>query len=163
MKPSDPHRTHRAPAAGAVILAIVQATGCGQSTATPGPAPAASPTAAGSTAPARPPAPAAATDCQENRMQDEVLRFRETTNPTVSDHQVGISNIFERDLPDAKGVVGPRISAVLVIFDPATRQSRRETVATGSTVAIGADRYCVVSVEEGKNGPGWVSLRKLAP
>jgi len=96
-------------------------------------------------------------------MQDEVLRFRETTNPTVSGNQVGISNIFERDLPDAKGVVGPRISAVLVIFDPATQQSRRETVATGSTVAIGADHYCVVSVEAGKSAPGWVSLRKLAP
>lgn len=96
-------------------------------------------------------------------MKDEVLRLRETTNPTVSDRQVGISNIFERDLPDAKGVVGPRMSAVLVIFDPATKQSRRETVAAGNVVSIGADRYCVVSVEEGKSAPGWVSLQKLAP
>jgi hypothetical protein len=144
-----------------VVLAIAQAA-CGQSTATPSPSPGATATA---TAPAAAPAPgaAAAPDCQENRMQDEVLRFRETTNPTLSNHQVGISNIFERDLPDAKGVVGPRLSAVLVIFDPATKQSRRETVATGTTVAIGADRYCIVGVEEGKSGPGWVSLRKLAP
>jgi hypothetical protein len=143
-----------------VVLAIAQAAGCGPSTATPSPSPG---TTATATAPASPPAATAAPDCQENRMQDEVLRFRETTNPTLSDHQVGISNIFERDLPDAKGVVAPRLSAVLVIFDPATKQSRRETVATGTTVAIGADRYCVVGVEEGKSGPGWVSLRKLAP
>jgi hypothetical protein len=92
-----------------------------------------------------------------------VLRLRETTSSPVSNHQVGISNIFQRDLADAQGIVAPRMSAVLVIFDPVTSQLRRETVVTGSVVAIGADLYSVVSVEEGKRIPGWVSLRRLAP
>ena len=100
--------------------------------------------------------------CTKDPMADDVLTLRETTNPTLSDHQVGISNIFERDLPDASGVVGPRLSAVLVIFDPATKQSRRETVAADSVVTIGADRYCVVGLQEGKSQPGSISLRKLA-
>ena len=72
--PRKPGRrgARNAPAA-AVIAAIVQATGCAQSTAPPAAA-----------------ASSAATGCQEKQMKDEVLRFRETTNPTLSDHHVGI-------------------------------------------------------------------------
>jgi len=109
-----------------------------------------------------PPSSSGPRGCTKDPMADEILTLRETTNPTLSDHQVGISNIFERDLPDASGVVAPRLSAVLVIFDPATKQSRRETVMADSVVTIGSDRYCVLSLEEGKAQPGSISVRKLA-
>jgi hypothetical protein len=92
---------------------------------------------------------------------DETQRLRETTQPTLSDRLVGIGNIFERDVPDASGVVAARLSAVLVITDPTTQQSRRETVIEGSVVTIGGDRYCVVELEAGTREPGWVSIRKL--
>jgi len=100
--------------------------------------------------------------CSKDSMSNDVMTFKETTNPTLSDHQVGISNIFERELADAKGVKAQRVSASLTIFDPATKQSRKEIVAADSIVAIGNDRYCVVSVVEGKNQPGSISIRKLA-
>jgi len=96
-------------------------------------------------------------------MGSDVLRLRETTNPTLSEYDVGIGNIYERDLPDENGVVAPRLSAVLVIHNPTTGEIRRETVVVGSTVVIGADRYCVVKLEEGQTSPGWVSVSKLSP
>jgi len=96
-------------------------------------------------------------------MGEDVQRLRETTQPTLSDCAVGIGNIFERDLPDEHGVVAPRMSAVLVISDRKTGESRREKVFAGSVVSIGGDRYCVVSVEEGETSPGWVTVRKLRP
>lgn len=94
-------------------------------------------------------------------MTGEVLKFRETTSNTLSNKDVGISNIFERDLPDDKGTIAPRVSGVLVIHDPKTDEIQRETVFAGSVVSIGGDRYCVVSVELGKGSPGWVSLRQV--
>jgi hypothetical protein len=94
-------------------------------------------------------------------MTDELLKFRETTSNTLSSKDVGISNIFERELPDDTGNVASRLSAVLVIHDPQTDELRRETVFDGSVVSIGADRYCVVSVERGQAGPGWISLRRV--
>jgi len=96
-------------------------------------------------------------------MEKDVLRLRETTMPTLSERRVGISNIFERDLPDDKGVVASRLSALLTIHDPKTKESRKEKVIVGSMVSIGADRYCVVDIEEGKTEPGSISVRKLAP
>ena len=94
-------------------------------------------------------------------MTGEVLKFRETTSNTLSNKDLGISNIFERDLPDDKGVIAPRISAVLVIHDPRTDEIQRETVFAGNIVSIGGDRYCVVSVERGNGSPGWISLRQV--
>jgi hypothetical protein len=131
--------------------------GCAEPKSTPAPDPQ---TAARAAAPS--PAPASPAGCTKAPMTDEVHKLRETTNPTLSDHQVGISNIFERDLADATGTVAPRLSAVLVIFDPASKQSRRETVIADSVVTIGRDRYCVVSIEEGTSQPGSISIRKLA-
>jgi len=55
------------------------------------------------------------------------------------------------------------MSAVLVIHNPTTGEIRRETVVVGSTVVIGADRYCVVKLEEGQTSPGWVSVSMLPP
>jgi hypothetical protein len=109
------------------------------------------------------PTPSGPQGCSKESMADETLTLRETTNPTLSEHQVGISNIFERDLPDASGAVASRLSAVLVIFDPKTKQTRRETVIADGVVTIGADRYCVVKLEEGKSAPGSITVRKLAP
>jgi hypothetical protein len=95
-------------------------------------------------------------------MADDV-RIRETTQQTISQHLVGAANIFERDLPDETGTVAPRMSATLSIQDLQTRQSRTEKVFAGSTLSLGVDRYCVVTVEEGSSQPGVVVLRKLAP
>jgi hypothetical protein len=97
--------------------------------------------------------------CKDPMTDDQT--YRETTNPTLSNHQVGISNIFERDLPDKSGTVASRLSAILVIFDPNTKQTRRETVIAESEVTIGGDRYCIVKLEEGKSSPGSVTFRKL--
>lgn len=94
-------------------------------------------------------------------MTGEVLKFRETTSNTLSNKDVGVSNIFERDLPDEQGVIAPRLSAVLVIHDPHTDEIRRETVFAGNIVSIGDDRYSVVSVERGQGSPGWISLRQV--
>jgi hypothetical protein len=107
------------------------------------------------------PPPAAITRGEKGSMTGEVLKFRETTSNTLSNKDVGISNIFERDLPDEKGVIAPRLSAVLVIHDPHTDEIRRETVFAGNIVSIGGDRYSVVSVELGKGEPGWISLRQV--
>lgn len=100
--------------------------------------------------------------CSKDSMANETMTFKETSNQTLSEHQVGISNIFERELADANGVKARRVSASLTIFDPATKQSRKEIVAADSVVTIGPDKYCVVSVSEGKNQPGSISIRKLA-
>src|SRR5687767_12923796 len=66
--------------------------------------------------------------CQEATMAGEVLKLRETTSNSLSQMDVGISNIFERDLPDDKGVTASRLSAVLVIHDPDTDAIDRKTV-----------------------------------
>jgi hypothetical protein len=107
------------------------------------------------------PPPAAITRGEKGSMTGEVLRFRETTSNTLSNKDVGVSNIFERELPDEQGVIAPRLSAVLVIHDPHTDAIRRETVFAGNIVSIGGDRYTVVSVELGKGSPGWISLRQV--
>lgn len=95
-------------------------------------------------------------------MGGDVMTFTQGANPTVSDHHVGISNIFDRELPDAGGTVASRASAVLVIFDPAKQTTRRETVIANSIVAIKDDRYCVVAITHGRGERGTISLRKLA-
>jgi hypothetical protein len=94
-------------------------------------------------------------------MTDDLFKFRETTSNTLSSHDVGIADIYERDLLDEKGVSAPRISAVVVVHDPKTDAIQRHTVFAGNVVSIGSDRYCVESVEPGKSSPGWVSFRRL--
>lgn len=92
----------------------------------------------------------------------EAMTFRETSQPEISGYRVGISNIWERDLPDSEGLVASRVSALLTIHDPVSRQTRRQEVFAGSTVSLGEDRYCVVSVEEGRAEPGVVTFRKIS-
>lgn len=96
-------------------------------------------------------------------MASDEMTIRETTQPTISGHLVGVSNIWERELPDDKGVIAPRLSASLSIQDLASNQVRNEKVFAGSILLLGPDRYCVVSIEEGGATPGAITLRKLAP
>lgn len=105
-------------------------------------------------------AAAPATAACEGRTGD-VLTFRETTSNQLAQRDVGVSNVFERELPDASGAVAKRMSAVLVVHDPATDAVVRATVFAGSVVDIGAERFCVVTVALGGDAPGSVSLVKL--
>lgn len=93
-------------------------------------------------------------------MSQEEITIRETTQPELSGHLVGVSNIWERDLPDRQGVLASRLSATLTIRDLASRQTRVEKVFAGSEVSLGADRYCVAKVVAGKSEPGAIMLRK---
>src|SRR5262245_33762548 len=81
---------------------------------------------------------------EESQWAGEPMTFRETTQPDLAGYYVGISNIFERDLPDDKGVIAPRMSANLTITNPKTDESRYEKVFAGNVITIGADRYCIV-------------------
>jgi hypothetical protein len=93
-------------------------------------------------------------------MDGNEMTIRETTQPMISGHLVGVGNIWERDLPDDRGVIAPRLSATLSIMDLATNQTRHEIVFTGSLLSLGDDTYCVVNVEEGKSELGEIILRK---
>jgi hypothetical protein len=117
----------------------------------------AEPVAAGDDPTSRPP-------CGGARLEGSAESYKETTNPTISGFDVGISNIFERDLADDAGVKQKRLSASLSIHDPKTDAVRREIVVPGNVVTINTDRYCIVGVDGGtKDQPGSVSLQKLAP
>lgn len=88
------------------------------------------------------------------------ITIQETTHQEISGHLVGVGNIWERDLPDDKGVIAPRMSAILAIHDLATKKTRHEQVFAGSVITLGADRYHIVNVEEGGGAPGAITLRK---
>jgi hypothetical protein len=143
-----------------VVALAVQTLACAEPRSNPSPAGKESTAGQAGAGAATPPS---VTRCEEARMEKEVLKFRETSNPTLSDRQVGISNIYERDLADDSGIVAPRLSAVLVIHNSSSNDSRRQTVVVNSSVEIGADTYCVTAIEEGKNEPGSVSFRKVRP
>lgn len=96
-------------------------------------------------------------------MADDILKLRQTTQTELSGRHVGVANILERELPDQNGAVASRMSALLNIYDPSTRESAKKTVSAGSVVEIGDDKYCIIHVEQGETSPGWISLRKLAP
>jgi len=91
----------------------------------------------------------------------ESIELEETTSTSVADGwRVGTSNIYERDLPDASGVVASRLSAALTIADADNVVRNRAIVTVYANVTIGADWYCVTNIIE-KNGRGLVSLVKL--
>jgi hypothetical protein len=97
----------------------------------------------------------------EKLMTGDEITIRETTQAQLSGHLVGVGNIWERDLPDDRGVIAPRLSASLSIEEIASREARSEKVFVGSVLSLGADRYAVVNVEEGESEPGSITLRKL--
>jgi len=93
-------------------------------------------------------------------MSHDETTIRETTQVMISGHLVGVSNIWERELPDRQGVIAPRLSATATIRDVASQQTRVERVFAGSLLTLGADRYCVVKVDAGESAPGAITLRK---
>ncbi|BAZ32087.1 hypothetical protein NIES4074_45890 [Cylindrospermum sp. NIES-4074] len=124
------------------------------------------------TAPVKTPAPKATyltCNFSEEQMTSNEITIKESTQPTISGHLVGVSNIWERELPDDQGAIAsggrfaiaPRMSASLSIQDIASEQTRAEKVFAGSVLSLGADRYCVVNVEEGNSTPGMITLRKI--
>jgi hypothetical protein len=114
-------------------------------------------------APATPTPPAAAASpCAGLSLEGKPESYEETTNPSISGYDVGISNIFGRDLADDAGVVEKRLSASLSIHDPEADSLRHEIVVPGNVVNIGSDRYCVTALDYGSGNPGSVSLQKLA-
>ena len=94
-------------------------------------------------------------------MSNDEITIRETTQPAISGHLVGVSNIWERNLPDNRGVIASRLSATVTIRDVASHETRVERVFAGSVLALGTDHYCVVRVEPGKSAPGAITLRKM--
>ena len=91
----------------------------------------------------------------------EESAYKEGTNPRIGSVNVGIGNLFERDLADSTGTTASRMSAMFFIHDPATGAERNETVFAGSVVELGGARYCVTRVEPGDDGPGRVAVRAL--
>jgi hypothetical protein len=98
----------------------------------------------------------------EKDVSDETT-IRETTQPTIANHLVGVSNIWKRDLPDGRGVVANRLSATVTIVDPVTQEARREFVIVGSTFALGAEWYRVVNIDEGASNLGAITVRRIPP
>lgn len=88
------------------------------------------------------------------------IRIRETTTQEISGHSVGVGNIWERELPDADGVIAPRMSATVAIHDPATLKTRHEQVFAGSVITLGEDRYQIVNVDEGGGDRGTITMSK---
>ena len=94
-------------------------------------------------------------------MAEGSLTIKETTQPELSGYLVGVSNIWERELPDKSGVVAKRLSAALAITRRETGETRHEKVVAGSLITLGGDTYCVEKVEEGSAGPGAIVVRKM--
>jgi hypothetical protein len=97
----------------------------------------------------------------ETTMAGEDISIRETSQPEISGHLVGVSNIWERELPDADGLIENRPSASVTIQDLVTKQTQVVKVIVGSVLSLGADNYKVISIEEGKAAPGAIVLHKL--
>jgi hypothetical protein len=96
-------------------------------------------------------------------MTDKVddISIRESTQPVISGYRVGVSNIWERETPDATGTVAPRLTAQVTITDPGGEASSRHEVVAGTVLAFGADRYEVGTIEEGDSSPGAITLRLI--
>jgi hypothetical protein len=95
------------------------------------------------------------------QMNSADITIRETTQPIISGQLVGVSNIWERDLPDERGNVAPRLSATLSIVEAASTRSRVERIVVGSVVVLGSDSYRVVRIDRGESAPGSITLRQL--
>jgi hypothetical protein len=92
----------------------------------------------------------------------EPIAIRESTQALISGYRVGVSNIWERDVADADGVIASRLTAQVTLTDPGLDQSRRLDVAVGSVLFLGDDRYRVVNVVEGISAPGAIALQPLS-
>jgi hypothetical protein len=92
----------------------------------------------------------------------EEMTIRETTQPRIANHLVGVGNIWERELPDEEGVVASRLSASVSITNPNTRETRQQFVFVGSTLSLGQERYLVVDIDEGDSELGAIKVRRIA-
>lgn len=93
-------------------------------------------------------------------MSSDVISIGETTQSTISGQWVGVSNIFERDIPDERGVIEARLSANVTVHDPNSKLTRDEKVIVGSVVLIGVDRYKIIGIEAGEMTPGKIVIQK---
>ncbi|HLO86231.1 MAG TPA: hypothetical protein VK203_14655 [Nostocaceae cyanobacterium] len=97
----------------------------------------------------------------EKPMTTDEITIQENTQAKISNYFVGVGNIWEREQPDAQGVIAPRMSATLAISELNSEQTRHEEVFVGSLISLGSDRYCVVNVDEGNSTPGTLTMRKF--
>ena len=91
----------------------------------------------------------------------EPIAIQESTQALISGRLVAVSNIWERDAPDADGVIAPRLTAQVTVADPGPDGSCRLDVAVGTVLVLGADRYRVVDVVRTVSAPGAITLRPL--
>ncbi|HLP88059.1 MAG TPA: hypothetical protein VK184_05565 [Nostocaceae cyanobacterium] len=97
----------------------------------------------------------------EKPMISDEITIKENTVGTIFNHRVGVSGIWEWELPDDNGVIAPRMSARLSIWEIDSEQVHHEDVFAGKEISIGSDRYCVVDVEYMPSSFGSVTLRKI--
>lgn len=103
--------------------------------------------------------PSSSSSLEKPMISDKTIR--ETTQRELSKHLVGVSNIWERELPDDQGVIARRMAAQLTIYNIASEESRVEDVFAGRVISVGTDRYYVVDVEYSQSSYGSVILRKI--
>lgn len=90
------------------------------------------------------------------------MTIKETTQQELSGHMVGVSNIWERKLPGADGVVEQRLSANLSIMEKETRQERDSKVLVGAEVTLGKSTWRVTNIERGASARGSLTLVEVA-
>ena len=88
-------------------------------------------------------------------------RIDETTNPQIGTHEVGVSNLFDRELPGPDGVVAMRKGAAISVYDRETKKEEHHKVTIGTVIPIGNTSYRVVAIEYGHVGPGWIILERI--
>ena len=93
-------------------------------------------------------------------MSSDII-IKENTQPAIGPYFVGVGNIWERDTPDANGVIARRMTATVAATHASTKQERTEQVFAGSVLTLGDSRYAVVDISEGHAGVGSITLRKI--
>ena len=99
-----------------------------------------------------------AADDTEMDVSDNSVEIVETTNVELTDHQVAVGNILERELPDKTGATAMRMSAVLSIMDCGTLEEWSKTVIEGDSLFLGSQVYLVASIEAGDHSRGTLTL-----
>ncbi len=89
---------------------------------------------------------------------DGVIEIVETTNVVITDHQVAVGNIWERELPDTDGNVAMRMSASLSIMCNETGEEWNEFVIEGDLIDLNENTYEVRSIDPGDNSRGLLTL-----
>lgn len=92
----------------------------------------------------------------------DVCTIAETTNPEIEGQQVGVADIFERDLAGPDGIVAKRRSAFVAIYDPISKVDEHHIVIVGAVLQIGAVHYRVRDIDVGDDAPGWLVLERMA-